>query len=75
MALRINFLLYNRFEFSQQSIFLWDKTGPPLATPSASGSYGMLAEEMRLDFEIYKILHSFTILIFICWYQCNVIKC
>ena len=63
MALRINILHYNGFIFRQQLPFFWEKTGPPhLALVDFVA--GRLADEIELDFEIFKILYRLNYLDF-----------
>ena len=56
MVLRINILRYNVFIFRQQSPFLREKTGP-LRLALVGLMAGRLANETRLDFEIFAILY------------------
>ena len=63
MALRINVFHYNGFVFRQQLPFFWEKTGPPhLALVDFVA--GRLADEIELDFEIFKILYRLNYLDF-----------
>ena len=63
IALRINVLWYNRFVFRQQLPFLWEKPGP-LRLALVGLVAGWLADEIRLDFEILKILYRSNYLVF-----------
>ena len=56
MALRVNVLRYKGFVFRQQSPILWEKTGP-LHLALVGLMAGRLADEIRLDFQVLKILY------------------
>ena len=67
MALRVNILQNKGFVFRQQSPILWEKTGPlhlALVGLTAGRLAGRLADEIRLDFEILKILYRLNYLDF-----------
>ena len=71
MALRVNVLRNKGFVFRQQSPILWEKTGPlHLALVGLTAGWlagwlaGRLADEIRLDFEILKILYRLNYLDF-----------
>ena len=63
MALRVIVLRYKGFVFRQQSPILWEKTGP-LHLALVGLTAGRLADEIRLDFEILKILYRLNYLDF-----------
>ena len=61
MAQKINFLRYNRFEFRRESPFLREQTGPirlALVGLIADRQTGRLADEIRVNFEIFKIPYN-----------------
>ena len=71
MALRVNVLRNKGFVFRQQSPILWERTGPlHLALVGLTAGWqagwqaGWLADEIRLDFEILKILYRLNYLDF-----------
>ena len=65
MALSINILWYNGFLIRQQSRFLWEKLDPTLRASEFYGRQaGRLADEIRLDFEILRILYRLNYLDF-----------
>ena len=67
MVLRINILRYKGFSSRQQSPILWEKTGPlhlALVGLTAGWQAGRLADEIRLDFKILKILYRLNCLDF-----------
>ena len=63
MALMVNVLRNKGFVFRQQSPILWEKTGP-LHLALVGLTAGRLADEIRLDFEILKILYRLNYLDF-----------
>ena len=60
MAQRINILHYNWFVFRQQSPFLWEK--PRSTSGSYSRQAGWLADEIWVDFKVFKILYKLNYL-------------
>ena len=56
MVLRVNVLWYKGFIFRQQPPILWEITGP-LHLALVGLTVGRQADEIRLDFEILKILY------------------
>ena len=63
MALRVNVLRNKGFVFRQQSPILRERTGP-LHLALVGLTAGWLADEIRLDFEILKILYRLNYLDF-----------
>ena len=61
MTLRINVLQYNGFIFRQQSPFLWEKPAP-IRLVLVGLTAGRLADEIWVDFKIFKILYRLNYL-------------